>query len=63
MEILLCEPCEIKWGQFDAWHREKIPADEAYFALADKVIDLAHAQIATDATQPRCTSMREWATR
>jgi hypothetical protein len=41
-----CEACEIKWGQFDAWHREKIAADEAYFALADKVIDLAHAQIA-----------------
>jgi hypothetical protein len=41
-----CEACEIKWGQFDAWHREKIRADEAYFALADKVIDLAHAQIA-----------------
>jgi hypothetical protein len=41
-----CEACEIKWAQFDAWHREKIPADEAYFALADKAIDLAHAQIA-----------------
>ena len=41
-----CEACEIKWGQFDAWHREKIPADAAYFALADKAIDLAHAQIA-----------------
>jgi tetratricopeptide (TPR) repeat protein len=41
-----CEACEIKWGQFDAWHREKIAADDAYLALADKAIDLAHAQIA-----------------
>lgn len=41
-----CEACEIKWGQFDAWHREKQASDESYFALADKAIDLAHAQIA-----------------
>lgn len=41
-----CEACEIKWRQFDAWHRDKIPADEAYFALADKAIDLARAQMA-----------------
>ncbi len=41
-----CGACEIKWGQFDAWHRGKIPADDAYFTLADKAIDLAHEQIA-----------------
>lgn len=40
-----CEACEIKWGQFDAWHRDKKPEDAAYFALADKAIDLARAQI------------------
>jgi hypothetical protein len=45
-----CEACEIKWGQFDAWHRDTIPADAAYFALADKAIDLAHAQIARTET-------------
>lgn len=40
-----CEACEIRWGQLDAWHREKKPEDAAYFALADKAIDLARAQI------------------
>src|SRR3984957_17829861 len=45
-----CAACEIKWGQFDAWHRAKGPADEAYFALADKAIALARAQIATSDT-------------
>jgi tetratricopeptide (TPR) repeat protein len=41
-----CVSCEIKWGMLDAWKRPKQPEDEAYFALADKAIDLAHAQIA-----------------
>jgi hypothetical protein len=45
-----CAACEIKWGQFDAWHRAEEPEDEAYFALADKAIDLARAQIATSDT-------------
>jgi hypothetical protein len=45
-----CEACEIKWGQFDAWHRAKKPEDNAYFALADKAINLAQAQIATSET-------------
>jgi hypothetical protein len=40
-----CEACDIKWGQFDAWHRAKMPEDDAYFALADKAIGLARAQI------------------
>jgi len=38
-----CEACEIKWGQFDAWHRARKPEDDAYLALADKAINLAHA--------------------
>jgi hypothetical protein len=45
-----CAACEIKWGQFDAWHRAKKSEDEAYFALADKAIDLARAQIAKSDT-------------
>jgi len=45
-----CNACEIKWAQFDAWHRAKRPEDDAYFALADKAIDLAHAQIAKSDT-------------
>ena len=34
----------------DAWKRGKKPEDDAYFALADKIIDLAHAQIAKSDT-------------
>jgi hypothetical protein len=45
-----CDACEIKWGQFDAWHRGKKPEDDAYFSLADKAIDLARAQIAKSDT-------------
>jgi hypothetical protein len=45
-----CEACETKWGQFDAWHRGKKPEDDAYFALADKAIDLARTQIAKSDT-------------
>jgi len=41
-----CEACEIKWGQFDAWHREKKAEDQAYLALADRAIDLAKAGMA-----------------
>jgi hypothetical protein len=45
-----CAACEIKWGQIDAWRRERRPEDEAYLALADKAIALAQAQIATSDT-------------
>jgi hypothetical protein len=45
-----CAACEIKWGQLDAWKRAKQPEDDAYFALADKAIDLARAQIAKSDT-------------
>src|SRR5208282_2516205 len=40
-----CAACEIKWGMLDARKRGKNPEDEAYFALADKAIALARAQI------------------
>ena len=45
-----CEACEIKWGQFDAWHRDKKPEDRAYLALAEKAIDLAEAGMAKSDT-------------
>jgi hypothetical protein len=45
-----CEACEIKWGQFDAWHRDKKPEDRAYLALAEKAIDLAKAGTAKSDT-------------
>lgn len=45
-----CVACEIKWGQYDAWKRAKLPEDAAYFALADKAIALAQAQLAKSDT-------------
>ena len=42
---IYCAACEIKWGQLDAWKRAKKPEDDAYFALADKAIALARAQL------------------
>jgi len=48
-----CAACESKWGMYDAWKRPKMPDDEAYFALADKAIELARAQIAkSDTAEP-----------
>lgn len=45
-----CLACEIKWGMLDAWKRPKKPEDDAYFAIADKAIDLARAQLAKSET-------------
>ena len=45
-----CASSEIKYGMVDAWRRAKKPEDEAYLALADKVIELAQAQIAKSET-------------
>ena len=45
-----CVACEIKWGMLDAYKRGKKPEDAAYFALADKAIQLARAQIAKSDT-------------
>jgi tetratricopeptide (TPR) repeat protein len=42
---IYCANLEIKYGMIDAWKRGKKPEDEAFLLLADKVIDLAHAQI------------------
>ena len=45
-----CASCEIKWGMLDAWKRPKQAEDEQYFALADKAIELARAEIAKSDT-------------
>jgi tetratricopeptide (TPR) repeat protein len=39
-----CSASEIKYGMVEAWKRGKKPEDQAYLALADKVIELAQAQ-------------------
>jgi tetratricopeptide (TPR) repeat protein len=43
---IYCSNLEIKYGMIDAWKRGKKPEDDAFLLLADKVVDLAHAQIA-----------------
>ncbi len=47
---IYCSSLEIKYGMIDAWKRGKKPEDDAFLLLADKVIDLAHAQIAKSDT-------------
>jgi tetratricopeptide (TPR) repeat protein len=42
---MYCAACEMQWGMLDAWKRSKAPEDDAYFALAQKAIDLARAQL------------------
>jgi tetratricopeptide (TPR) repeat protein len=44
--LIYCDNSELRYGMVDAWKRGKRPEDEAYFELADKVIDLSQAQIA-----------------
>lgn len=47
---MYCAACEIKWGMVDAWRRGKDPGDEAYLALADKVIQLGQMRLAKSET-------------
>ncbi len=43
---IYCETCTIKWNMIDAWPQPRRSADDSYLALADKVTNLAEAQIA-----------------
>ena len=43
---MFCDAADIKWGMIDSQKRSKKPEDDSYFALADRVIQLAQAQIA-----------------
>jgi tetratricopeptide (TPR) repeat protein len=45
-----CAACQIKYGMIEAWKHEKQHNDEAYFALTDKAIELAQAQLAKSET-------------
>jgi hypothetical protein len=48
---MYCAACEIKWGMVDAWERKQhLPQDDAYLALAQKVGELAGAQLAKSDT-------------
>jgi len=41
-----CGACEIKYGMIEAWEHEKLAEDESYFALTDRIVQLAKDQIA-----------------
>ena len=45
-----CGACEIKYGMIEAWTHEKRPEDEAYLELADRIVELAKAQLAKSET-------------
>jgi tetratricopeptide (TPR) repeat protein len=47
---MYCAACAMQWGMLDAWKRPKAPEDEAYFALAQKAVALAHAHLAKSET-------------
>jgi len=42
---IYCGALEFKWNQIDVGHRESLPGDNAYLALADKVTELADSQL------------------
>jgi Tetratricopeptide repeat len=45
-----CGACEIKYGMIETWTHEKLPEDEAYFALTEKAVHLAKDQLAKGET-------------
>jgi hypothetical protein len=47
---IYCASCEIKWGMVDAWKGGKGPEGGDYLKLADKVIQLANAKLASSDT-------------
>jgi tetratricopeptide (TPR) repeat protein len=49
---LYCQACSIRYNLIDAWSRQKLKHDDAYFALADQAVRLAEAQIARQESAP-----------
>lgn len=45
-----CEACQIKWNMVDAWKRAKLPADDAYFKVADRAVQLAESELTKNDT-------------
>jgi len=61
---LYCEACSIKWNMIDAWKRNKLPKDEAYFTLVDRAIARADAALAKQETpEMRLYAGLAWALR
>lgn len=42
---IYCGALEFRWNHIDVGHRESLPGDDAYLALADKVTELAESQL------------------
>jgi hypothetical protein len=42
---IYCAACQVKWGMIDDWSHGRRPSHDPYLKLADKVIQLAKAQI------------------
>lgn len=49
---LYCQACSIRYNLIDAWSRPKLKQDDAYFALADRAINLAESQLARQESAP-----------
>jgi tetratricopeptide (TPR) repeat protein len=49
---IYCQSCSIHYNLIDAWSRAKLKEDDAYFALADRAIQLAESQIARQESAP-----------
>jgi len=47
-----CHACEIRYNLIDAWSRGHLKQDDAYFALADRAIQLAEAQLSRQESAP-----------
>ena len=55
---------EVKWGMIDAMKRGKLAEDEAYFALTDKAVRLAQAELAKqDSAEMHVYAGMAWALR
>ena len=49
---IYCQSSSIRYGFIDAWSRPKLKQDDAYFALANRAIELAEAQLARRESAP-----------
>ena len=49
---IYCESLSMRYGFIDAWSRAKLKEDDAYFAVANRAIELAEAQLAKQETAP-----------
>ncbi len=47
---LYCHACGMKYGMVDAWHRARLPEDNAYLALTEKAVKLAEMRLQQDDT-------------